>query len=166
MRTHPRGRRRLVALALAALSLVAISPAIAATHHARTHTLQIKTLIHAHPVLTSGNVSTISGATSDPRLGQGAAVYTVTYPARTFTFVQYGVHGTMHGNGRIDAGTTPNPDGTISLSGPVKVTGGTGDYKGAHGTLQLSGTTTAAFDDTLTVTGKVVVPVPVPVKKK
>jgi hypothetical protein len=153
-------------LALAAVvATFAVVPAgISATP--RLKTIRVNATVLAHPVgVLSSEQSTLAGSVDDPRLGEGATVYKVKYPALTVTFVSFDTHGSFHGFGQLAASTTPNPDGSTGLSGRVHVTGGTGAYKGARGALDVSGTTTPAYYDDLRVTGSLKVPVTQPPRR-
>jgi hypothetical protein len=154
----PRRGSRLSAFAVLG-AIGALMAPVAASAATPPQTIQINATVTARPVgLITSEAATLAGVTTDPVLGEGAAVYKVAYPALTYTFVEYQTNGTFHGSGQLVAATTAGLDGMRTLSGPVNVTGGTGDYKGAKGTLQLTGSTAPSFEDTLNVTGTLSVP--------
>ena len=86
-----------------------------------------------------GALRAVSTAGTPPKF---TATGTLFYPAGT---LRYTLNGTATGR----------PDGSISLSGTGRFTGGSGIYTGAHGNFTGSGTKPANSFETFTFTGKV-----------
>jgi hypothetical protein len=72
---------------------------------------------------------------------RGAARLVILYttPGKgTIRFTAFGPLGSFEGNAEVTG--VPQPDGSTSLSGTGRITGGTGLYKGATGPLSSTGT--------------------------
>jgi hypothetical protein len=96
-----------------------------------------------------------AGAVVDPRLGHGAAVYSTSgTTAVRVTFHEYLALGSIRGTGRITVvpGAT---GGQATFTGALKVTGGTGAYRKAHGKLAVAGTIDSTGMTTATIRGTV-----------
>jgi len=81
-----------------------------------------------------------AGALPDPRLGHGAVVFTAygTTHLRV-SFHAYFALGSIKGTGRVIV-VPAAAGGQSTFTGALKVTGGTGEYNGAHGKLTVAGT--------------------------
>jgi hypothetical protein len=87
---------------------------------------------------TPTGTSVYAGAVVDPRLGHGAAVYSTNgTTAVRVTFHDYLSLGSINGTGRISV--VPGTDGKATFTGALKITGGTGTYRKAHGKLSVTG---------------------------
>ena len=90
---------------------------------------------------TTGDRNTVAGTFTGPPYGTGAVIYK-TRPAGSniaATYKGFLTKGTVRGTSLVTP--TPGPNGTISFTGTLQVTGGTGRYRGARGKdLQVTGT--------------------------
>jgi hypothetical protein len=136
------------------LALLAVVPAFAgATTHATSHKVKLSGLIDT--LSSTGTVGVAGSKETDTGLLSG----TISGKSVTGAFYQtvtWGSGLTLKGNGMAF-----DPNGSLratvaakftisgateSYTGTIKVTGGTGAYKGAHGTLQASGKAPTASD--------------------
>ena len=133
--------RVLTAVVLSVLALVVATPAQAKTVKAdltvRLATVSTKGTPPA-PGSSQVDAGTIAGRGP---LNGGAVITKVTYgknltfAGTTRSFYKLGtIAGTLKGTVKA------NPDGSVSLSGSGKSTGGTGAYRRAKGTLTFTGT--------------------------
>jgi hypothetical protein len=88
-------------------------------------------LANVGPVFTSATVA------KDAAIGRGAAIVTVTTPSTIKGTVFYPA-GSLTTKGPITFGT-PDANGNTSATGSGKITGGTGKYRGATGSMTSSG---------------------------
>jgi len=90
------------------------------------------------PVTPAGY--SFAGSVDDSRLGTGATTSEGTFTGLTTTgtLKVYLDTGTIHGT--FDFTVTPNADGTVAFAGTTKYVGGTGRYKGAKGSGQITAT--------------------------
>jgi len=137
-RDSARARR----LVLAALATLAIAPAASAAVTPHRHRLN-STMFAAQVGSTTTGGSVYAGALPDPRLGHGAIVFSAygTTHLRV-SFQAYFARGSIRGTGRVTVvpGAT---GGQSTVTGALKVTGGTGVYNGAHGKLAVAAPSTA-----------------------
>lgn len=133
-------RRKIVArsVAAAALSLVAIAPAANAIRS--TSRVKVDSTIFAAQVgSTTTGSSVFAGAVPDRFLGHGAIVFSTVGTQRLrVTFQEFFSVGSIKGNGTVQLGQ--GSTATSSFAGALHITGGTGKYRGAHGSLKTSGT--------------------------
>ena len=135
----------------AALSVAVIAPTLAGAASHRKCSLNLTFL--TVPVKVSGNPP-LSGtetraATVDGKLCgrpfHGATRLAITYvgPGKpsTVLFAAFGPGGSLRGIAH--AVGMRHPDGSVSISGSGKVSGGTGLYKGAVGSFSVAGSTPA-----------------------
>jgi hypothetical protein len=104
---------------------------------------------------TPTGTSVYAGAVVDPRLGHGAAVYSTNgTTAVRVTFHDYLPLGSIKGIGRVtvESGTA---GGQATFTGALKITGGTGAYRKAHGKLSVKGTLDSAGMTTAIIRGTV-----------
>jgi hypothetical protein len=128
--------KRILLLAAASLALLAV----ATVAQGKTK-LKTTLTIDSHVLRTANGVTTWTG-TVDGKLGHGAVVLTTHPVGDHFEFATQA----LFPNGSINASGTnkaaQNPDGTFTFTGKLKVTGGTGKFKGARGSATVSGMTT------------------------
>jgi hypothetical protein len=156
--------RKWLSLIAAALTVAVVVPALAgaASHRKCSFNLTFLTA----PVKASGNPplsgTETRGATVDGKLCgkqfHGASRLTITYvgPGKpnTVLFAAFGPVGSLRGIAH--AVGIRQPDGSASISGSGKITGGTGLYNGAVGSLSATGSTPAHSNvNTLHDTGTV-----------
>ena len=139
LRTTYQRLRVLLAIAIIAVAALAIAPPASAA--ATAHTVRLGSTMFAAQVgstTTGGNV--YAGALPDPRLGHGAVVFTAygTTHLRV-SFHAYFALGSIKGTGRVIV-VPAAAGGQSTFTGALKVTGGTGEYNGAHGKLTVAGT--------------------------
>lgn len=89
--------------------------------------------------------SSLDGGTLDGKLCHkafhGAVRQVIKYPSAgklTSRAVGFGPKGSL--KAKLSGTGKPNPDGSTSFSGSGEITGGTGIYKGATGTVSFTGT--------------------------
>jgi len=141
LRTTYQRLRVLLAIAIIAVAALAIPPAATVAATATAHTVRLGSTMFAAQVgstTTGGNV--YAGALPDPRLGHGAVVFTAygTTHLRV-SFHAYFALGSIKGTGRVIV-VPAAAGGQSTFTGALKVTGGTGEYNGAHGKLTVAGT--------------------------
>lgn len=141
----------MVAVAATAISVPAVAGAASSTakHKAKAHPVSLTvTITDLNPpgaVLASGS-QTYSGS-ADGTVGgktlHGAVIGTNTYTGLKFTgpATVFGPQGSVSATA-IGTGAVNPTTGVISFTGPLKIKGGTGIYKGAKGTLTFTGGTT------------------------
>lgn len=136
----PRRITRRAALVLPVTVAAFAALTIAATAGGSTiHQVKLDSTMFAAQVgsVTSGG-SVFAGALPDPRLGHGAIVFTTTGTTNlNVTFQEFFALGSIKGRG--SATLTPTKGGTETLSGSLKITAGTGKYRGAAGKLIAAG---------------------------
>jgi hypothetical protein len=150
-----RGIAVLVPVLLLALPTVAgASPA------AKSHRVSLTGLIDtvtSHGILgtpgaTEGDVGSVGGTISGKPTG-GGAFYQNSFWGSGLKLTATGTAFDAAGSIRFKSVTkfTPASGGTFSYTGTVTVTGGTGVFKGARGTLSESGTTLTSDPDAATI---------------
>jgi hypothetical protein len=139
-------------LGIAILAALAIVPA--ANGAVKGHTLKLdSTLFAAQVGSTPTGASVYAGAVVDPRLGHGAAVYSTSgTTAVRVIFHEYLPLGSINGTGRVTV-VPSAAGGQSTVTGALKVTGGTGAYNGAHGKLAVTGTIDSTGMTTATIRG-------------
>jgi hypothetical protein len=145
-------RHKIVArsLAAAALAMLAIAPVGSALTSARTVKVD-STMFAAQVGSTTTGSSVFAGAVPDRFLGHGAIVFSTVGTQRLrVTFQEFFSLGSIKGNGAVQLGRDSTAN--ASFAGALRVTGGTGEYRGAHGSLKASGT--LASDGTVQATLK------------
>jgi hypothetical protein len=146
-------RRLAAALALLALVISVAAPATLGAAKKKSH--KVNVTVTAAVVQSGGGTSTIAGvAKGTPIKGQAATLYTLsgTGATQTAAFTVFDKRGSM--SGTSTATVTPAPNNTATVNGTGKITSGTGAYKGARGTLNVTGTVTSTTIQ-LTSTGTV-----------
>jgi len=112
----------------------------ASAQAAETTTVKLKSVVFAAQVgSTSGGGSVFAGAVIDRALGHGAIVFSSSAGSTKLhtTFHEYFGSGSIAGAGIVTL--APSSSGaTFTVS--VKVTGGTGVYRGAKGRMKGAGT--------------------------
>lgn len=157
-----------IVFVVAVVASLAVTPALAGARlHAKSHTMKfsgvIDTLSSTGPIGVPGTKDTdsgiLDGTVSGRSVGRAAFYQTSTW----------GSGLTLVGSGRVfnplgsikfkaTATWTVNLNATESYTGKLKVTGGTGLYRGAHGTVKVAGTAPANGDSdaaTISLTGKI-----------
>ena len=134
-----RRRTRLGVLAIAASALAALTIAVATSAASGGHRIKLDSTMFAAQVgSTTAGGNVFAGALPDPRLGHGAIVFTTTGTAHLHvTFQEFFALGSIKGNGNVTA--TPHKGGREKLAGSLKITGGTGKYHNASGSLTAAG---------------------------
>lgn len=137
-------RHRVVLAAVAAL-LVALLPAGASALGTDHHSHRIAFTLTDARVTSGPRTGTSAGVLSGRPFGSGAVVQHVTVASLAGSVVKtkvaftiYTATGSIVGHGRGQR--TTNPDGTITTVGTRTITGGTGVYRGAHGQVNVRGT--------------------------
>lgn len=157
-----------IVFAVAVVASLAVTPALAgAKLHAKSHTVKfsgvIDTLSSTGAVGVPGTRETDSGIL-DGKLSGRSVGRAAFYQTST-----WGPGLTLAGSGRVfnplgsikfkaTATFTVNPNATESYTGQLKVTGGTGRYRNAHGTVKVAGNAPADGDSdaaTISLTGKI-----------
>jgi hypothetical protein len=124
---------------------------------AQAKTLQIKGSERGAVIDAQGATTLFAALGSDQRGPYAARNSTTTAPAAngtvTFTskFIDYYAAGTE--SGTLTGTAVAQPDGSAALSGTGKITGGSGRYKHAKGTLKFTGTQGSDGRYTVTYTG-------------
>jgi hypothetical protein len=149
---------------LAALTLAVIAPTLATA--AGTTKCHIAFTSLTAPVKVSGKLpltgsSVTTAGTIDGKLC-GRAFHGAMRLAGTFTAPGKStaagrIFGPL-GSIRVTGNTvgTHHPDGSGSLNGSAKITGGTGPYKGARGSFSITGTSPAGSNvNTIQITGTI-----------
>src|SRR3954463_10385043 len=151
-------RRMLTTLASALVAAAVVSGGSAsAANKAKTFkTYKFDGVAHAH---TTGDGNRIAGNTKDKYLGDGAVVYNDAAAGTgvKIPFVSFAKNGSYKGVATTDS--TPGGPGLVISNCTLKITGGSGAYKGATGKGTCDGTidgTTGNF----TVNYKATVKVP------
>jgi hypothetical protein len=106
---------------------------------ARTHEVRLDSTMFAAQVgsLTTGG-SVFAGALPDPRLGHGAIVFNTTGTTNLHvSFREFFTLGSIKGQGSVTL--APQKGGQAALAGSLKITGGTGKYHDAAGSLVAAG---------------------------
>jgi hypothetical protein len=133
----------------AALSAAVAVPTVAGAASDRKCSLNLTFLTapvqaSGHPPLsgTETRAATVDGKLCGKQL-HGAARLAITYVGpgvpNTVLFAIFGPRGSL--DGTAHAIGMRQPDGSVSLSGSGKITGGTGLYNGAVGSFSATGTT-------------------------
>jgi hypothetical protein len=144
-------RKWLAVSIVAAVSAAAIAPTLAGAASPRKCSLNLSFV--SPLVKSSGNppligtetrASTVDGKLCGKQF-HGAARLAITYfgpgkPSTTLDAI-FGPAGSLRAT--VHAVGTPHPDGSVSISGSGKVTGGTGVYKGAVGSFSVTGSASA-----------------------
>jgi hypothetical protein len=132
-------RLRVVTPVAAALAMLSIAPSASAG--GASHRLELDTSMFAARVgstTTGGNVD--AGALVDARLGHGAIVFsTIGTNKLRVTFHMFFARGSIDGSGTVTLAR--GGGGHTTLSGPLRVSGGTAAYANAQGRLVVAGTT-------------------------
>ena len=134
---------------IVAIGSIAIAPPIA---QAVSNTHQLKLTIKDATISSQGdrpgNQQTTAGLVSGKPLGHAVEsitdrVTTVTSSTITFagTITIYTTHGII--NGTIEIKIKPASNGGATGTGSGKITGGTGHYRGAHGSFTFTGAESA-----------------------
>jgi hypothetical protein len=138
--------RKCLAPIVAALSVAIVVPAPAG---AASRKCSLNLTFLTAPVTVTGNPP-LNGTETRAGIGdgklcgarfQGAVRLVVTYTAPgqgTIPFAIFGPLGSLKGTAHV-AGVR-QPDGSVSLSGSGKITGGTGLFAGAIGSISVKGT--------------------------
>lgn len=151
-----RSQRRGVAIILTMGAAALAAPAIAASAGAAaTHQIKLDSTMFAAQVgSTSHGASVYAGALPDPKLGHGAIVFTTT-GAKTLkvAFREFFALGSMEGAGSVTV--TPRTGGRATLTGWLKINGGSGKYHNVHGKLTAQGTINKAGMIRATLKGSV-----------
>lgn len=145
--------KAVVLLAVAALAVIATGgTAEAAKAKGKDKSQRVSIDVQAALLTQEGNVGTLAGVGQHKigkTIGQGGLVYkrtqispTEEQPVGTY----YTDDGAISGVGAIDIVLPENPSDPVTYTGTLKISKGTGIYKGAHGTLDTYG---AATDATL-----------------
>ena len=146
-------RKVICVIAVLAFTVASAAPAQAASHDINS-TIKLAHVVDTGSPPISGSAEyagTFKGA-----LGSGAVVGGLTYAVPNFqgTFRVYLNKGSFKGT--IEGSGTPNPDGSIDVTGTGEITKGNGKYKGAHGEFTMSGNQAADPSvSTLAITGSV-----------
>lgn len=126
---------------------------------AQAKTLQVKGSERGAVIEAQGATTLFAALGSDQRGPYAARNSTTTAPAPngTFTFtskfIDYYAAGTE--TGTLTGTATPQADGSTAFAGTGKITGGSGRYKHAKGTLKFTGTQGTDGRYTVTYTGSV-----------
>ncbi len=144
---------RMIVAAMTATAVLAPASAAGAGR-----TLHMKTDVFAALIgSTSGGGSVYAGSAIDRTLGHGAIVFSSTAgTTKVKTIIhEYYALGSMSGSGTVLV--SPSPSGTSAVfTATVKVTSGTGAYRGAHGKLTASGSLNSQNMVTMKVRGTVI----------
>ena len=150
--------KRIIMALVLVTALVAGPTALAATKTTKKkHKVTLDASVQSHAVNAQG---TDAGTATDPVLGSGATVYTLsgTASAEHVVFQAWFATGSIKGTGTVALGTAAN--GKTPITGTGNVTGGTGKYKGSKGKVSFNGsvdsgtlTTPGTGDVSFTVTG-------------
>ena len=139
-------KRSVVALGGLALLVSVLAPAgvsPAATRHSVVLNGVLDTVSSTGPVGVAGTKETDAGIFSGTISGKptkGAVYQTATWgPGLTLTATGSAFDASGSIRGRASAKFTTHPGGALTYTSTLTVTGGTGRYKNAHGTLRLSG---------------------------
>jgi hypothetical protein len=134
MTSKLRSLRILIAACVFAVALSSI--AVAAAKKTQTFSETGK----ANIIDTAGGTITTAGAGKDNRFGDSAFTVTSKLTGSTLNgkFVIYVAKGTFKGTVKLAVKTEANGDS--QFSGPGKITGGTGAYTGATGTIVITAT--------------------------
>jgi hypothetical protein len=110
----------------------------------------------AQPVTAEGYA--FAGNVRDSKLGEGATTSQGGFAGATTsgTLTVFLDRGTVRGTFQFTI--TPNADGTVTLQGTTKYTGGTGAYRGAKGSGRTTATQDAAGYTTFEYAQKLKVP--------
>jgi hypothetical protein len=148
-------KRAIVVAVTAALVIVGIADAATPRTHTLNLTIQSAVLAsHGTPPLSGDQtqVGVIHGS-----FGAGAGPAMLTFPApghASLTFTWFFAKGSFKGTATTVGKL--NPDGSASITGSGKVSGGTGAYRGAKGTFTLTSTVPKGSTvNTLKAVGKV-----------
>jgi hypothetical protein len=124
-------------LAAAAAALVVLPLAQAGTP--KNH--KVNATVRSNQVQAIGD-TTIDAARVTGGLGEGAALIRSKSAGGAnidITFKLWYTGGLQRGAGTLTFSTTPNPDGSIPISGNLHYTGGTGNFQGITGKAHLEG---------------------------
>jgi hypothetical protein len=101
---------------------------------------------------TTDGASVYAGALPDRRLGHGAIVFTSRGSAhQTVTFQEFFALGTITGRGSVTL--VKHRNGSATFTGSFEISGGSGKYAHAHGSLSANGTLTRSRKAQATLTG-------------
>jgi hypothetical protein len=155
-------------IVIAVIAVLVAVPALAgAKSHAKSHTVKfsglIDTLSSTGAVGVPGTKETdsgiLDGTVSGRSVGRAAFYQTATWGSGLTLAGKGRVFGTLGSiKFKATAKFTVNSNNTDSYTGTLTATGGTGLYKNAHGTVQISGLAPAAGDPdgaTISLTGKI-----------
>jgi hypothetical protein len=147
---------RKIALLVAAIMLAV--PAVADAKQ-KFKTVKSSGTIKGHvaqPTTAAGYA--FAGFVSDSKLGEGATTSQGSFygSSTTGTLTVFLAKGTI--SGPFQFTVTPNLDGSVTLQGTTKYTGGTGAYKGAKGSGQTTATQDAEGYTTFEYTQKLKLP--------
>jgi hypothetical protein len=145
--------------------LLALPAVAGASPAANSHTVKLAGLIDT---ISSKGATGVPGSTeSDAGTSTGTISGKPTGTSAFYIQASWGSGLKLTGNGtafyaagsvrfKLAAKFVPASGGTATYTGTLNVTGGTGAFKGAHGTLSTSGTTLTSDPDaaTIKVTGK------------
>jgi hypothetical protein len=127
---------------------------------AQAKTLKLKGTERGAIITSAGNKTLYASLGSDQRghyAGRNSSTTTGTtngLPTFTSTFTDYFEGGTDHGT--LTGTATPAANNGFTFKGTGKITGGTGRYRNARGTLTFTGTQTSDGKYTVTFTGTLI----------
>lgn len=132
--------RGIIALLVVATPLAIGSADAGARSTLPSHRINLDSTMFAAQVgSTTRGASVYAGALPDPKLGHGAIIFsTVGTTHLRVTFQEFFSLGSIRGSGSVTL--APGPGASERFVGSLNVTGGTGKYRAAHGTLSTSGT--------------------------
>ena len=131
--------KRFISLLLATTTTAALAVGVATANGSTTHRVKLdSTMFAANVGSTTTGSNVFAGALPDPRLGHGAIVFSTTGTTNLHvTFQEFFALGSIKGTGSVTA--TPQTGGQTKLAGSLKITGGTGKYRHATGSLVAAG---------------------------
>ncbi|HYI17218.1 MAG TPA: hypothetical protein VD836_00845 [Solirubrobacteraceae bacterium] len=147
---------RSIAVLAAAVTVLAV-PAVAEARKFRTIKSSGTILGHlAQPATSEGYA--FAGFLSDSKLGQGATTSQGSFSGLTTTggLIAFFDNGTLRAS--FDFVSTPHADGTITFLGTTRYRGGTGAFKGARGSGDVTATQDADGYTRFEYTQKVRIP--------
>ena len=154
--------------AIAVVASLAVTPAFASAKlHAKSHTVKLSGLIET--LSSTGAVGVPGTRDTDSGILDGKLSGRSVGRAAFYQTSTWGPGLTLVGSGRVfnplgsikfkaTATWTVNPNATESYTGKLKVTGGSGLYRNAHGTVNVAGDAPANGNSnvaTISVTGKI-----------
>src|SRR5437588_8170156 len=125
------------------LAILAFAPAAVAAK--KKHRITLNATVVAHSIAPANATSGLdAGSVSDPSLGKGATIYTITgsSTSQTVAFQVWFSPGSLRGTASVTLGAA-DANGQVPVSGSGNLTGGTAKYKGAKGKLSFKGTSDA-----------------------